>query len=288
MDQYTGGAEHAVMHLLYARFFTKAIRDLGIVEFDEPFLRLFNQGTILSSHAKMSKSRGNVISPDDYVGTLGADVVRLYLMFLGPWEGGGDWSDTGINGIARWMNRVWEICQRDASALPERQAPADRQLTRLLHQTIRRVIGDVERFKFNTALAALMELTNALSPAYDQATISKGLWREAVRDVLLLLAPMAPHATEELWEKNGGPYSIHTQPLPTWDNTLTAVEEATLVVQINGKLRDRITVPADIADEEAKRLALESPRVRVYTDGKELAQVVYVPARWLVNVVVKG
>ena len=288
VDQYTGGAEHAVMHLLYARFFTKAIRDLGIVEFDEPFLRLFNQGTILSSHAKMSKSRGNVISPDDYVGTLGTDVVRLYLMFLGPWEGGGDWSDTGINGIARWMNRVWEICQRDASALPEQQAPADRQLTRLLHQTIRRVIGDVERFKFNTALAALMELTNALSPAYDQATISKGLWREAVRDVLLLLAPMAPHATEELWEKNGGPYSIHTQPLPTWDNTLTAVEEATLVVQINGKLRDRITVPADIADEEAKRLALESPRVRVYTDGKELAQVVYVPARWLVNVVVKG
>ena len=288
VDQYTGGAEHAVMHLLYARFFTKAIRDLGIVEFDEPFLRLFNQGTILSSYAKMSKSRGNVISPDDYVGTLGADVVRLYLMFLGPWEGGGDWSDTGVNGIARWMNRVWELCQRDGPGLPEQEAPADRQITRLLHQTIRRVIGDVERFKFNTALAALMELTNALSPAYDQASISQRLWREAVRDVLLLLAPMAPHATEELWEKNGGPYSIHAQPLPTWDDALAAVDEATLVVQINGKLRDRITVPADIADDEAKRLALESPRVRVYTDGKELAQVVYVPARWLVNVVVKG
>ena len=186
VDQYTGGAEHAVMHLLYARFFTKALRDLGVVEFDEPFLRLFNQGTILSSHAKMSKSRGNVIAPDDYVSTLGADVVRLYLMFLGPWEGGGDWSDTGINGTARWMNRVWDLCQRDVSALPDQGASADRETARLLHQTIRRVITDLERFKFNTALAALMELTNALGPAYDQATISRGLWREAVRDLLLL------------------------------------------------------------------------------------------------------
>ena len=175
VDQYTGGAEHAVMHLLYARFFTKALRDLGVVEFDEPFLRLFNQGTILSSHAKMSKSRGNVIAPDDYVSTLGADVVRLYLMFLGPWEGGGDWSDTGINGTARWMNRVWDLCQRDVSALPDQGASADRETARLLHQTIRRVITDLERFKFNTALAALMELTNALGPAYDQATISRGL-----------------------------------------------------------------------------------------------------------------
>ena len=288
VDQYTGGAEHAVMHLLYARFFTKALRDLGVVEFDEPFLRLFNQGTILSSHAKMSKSRGNVIAPDDYVSTLGADVVRLYLMFLGPWEGGGDWSDTGINGTARWMNRVWDLCQRDVSALPDQGAPADRETARLLHQTIRRVITDLERFKFNTALAALMELTNALGPAYDQATISRGLWREAVRDLLLLLAPMAPHVTEELWERTGGPYSIHTQSLPTWDDALAAVEEATLVVQVNGKLRDRLTVPADIAGEEAKRLALESPRVRAHTDGKQVGQVVYVPGRWLVNVVMKG
>ncbi len=288
VDQYTGGAEHAVMHLLYARFFTKALRDLGIVEFDEPFQRLFNQGTILSSHAKMSKSRGNVIAPDDYVSTLGADVVRLYLLFLGPWEGGGDWSDTGINGAARWMNRVWDLCQRDVSVLPDRDAPDDRETTRLLHQTIRRVTTDLERFKFNTALAALMELTNALSPAYDRATVSRGLWREAVRDLLLLLAPMAPHVTEELWERIGAPYSIHTQLLPAWDDALAAVEEATLVVQVNGKLRDRLTVPAGIAGEEAKRLALESPRVRAHTDGKQVAHVVYVPGRWLVNVVVKG
>ena len=288
VDQYTGGAEHAVMHLLYARFFAKAMRDVGLVEFGEPFLRLFNQGTILSEHMKMSKSRGNVVAPDEYVQALGADVVRLYLMFIGPWEGGGDWSDSGINGVARWANRLWDLCLRDPSALPEAAAPADRDITRRLHQTIRRVVTDLERFKFNTALAALMELTNAMAPAHEAASVSRGVWHEALRGLLLLLAPMAPHVSEELWERIGEPYSIHNHSLPQWDDALAAVEEATLVVQVNGKVRDRITVPANITGEDAKQAALESPRVRPYTDGKELADVVYVPGRWLVNVVVKG
>jgi leucyl-tRNA synthetase len=288
VDQYTGGAEHAVMHLLYARFFTKAMRDLGLVQFDEPFLRLFNQGTILSDHMKMSKSRGNVVAPDEYVRELGADIVRLYLMFIGPWEGGGDWSDSGLNGIARWVNRLWDLCLQDAASLPAAAAIGDRDSIRRTHQTIRRVVTDMERFKFNTAIAALMELSNAMAPAYQAQAISQDAWREGVRSLLLLLAPMAPHIAEELWERTGGSYSIHSQAQPTWDDAVAAVDEVTMVVQVNGKVRDRITMPADVAEEDAKRTALESPRVRTYTDGKELTKVVYVPSRWLVNVVTKG
>ena len=288
VNQYTGGAEHAVMHLLYARFYVKALRDLGFIRFDEPFTRLFNQGTILSGHAKMSKSRGNFIAPDDYVKVLGADVVRLYLMFIGPWEGGGDWSDTGINGMARWANRLWDLCLRDVSRLPKADGSADRDVTRALHKTIRRVVNDVERFKFNTALAAMMEFTNEITPAYDAATVSLTIWREAIEKLLLLLAPMGPHITEELWERTGHTGSIHAQQLPTWDDTLTTEEEVTLVVQVNGKLRDRIMVAVGISEEDAKQAALDSPRIRPYIDGKDVAKVIYVPGRALVSVVVKG
>ncbi len=288
VDQYMGGAEHAVMHLLYARWFTRAMREIGIIDFDEPFLRLFNQGVILSGHAKMSKSRGNVIAPDDYVRELGADVVRLYLMFLGPWESGGDWSDSGINGIARWVNRAWDLVQRDAAALPESGAASDRDVTRLVHQTVRRVVTDIGRFKFNTAIAALMELTNELAPAYDDQAVSQTVWREAIEKALLLLAPMAPHLSEELWERIGNDYSIHRQSLPAWDDALAAIEEATLIVQVNGKLRDRVRVPADIDEASAKQVALESERVRPLTDGKAIDKVVFVPGRYLVSVVVRG
>ena len=286
VDQYTGGAEHAVMHLLYVRFFTKAVRDLGLIDHGEPFLRLFNQGTVLSGHTKMSKSRGNVIAPDDYVDDLGADVVRLYLMFMGPWEGGGDWSDAGINGVARWANRMWDVCLRSPDALPA-FGSADRDVTRLTHQTVRRVIQDMERFKYNTALAGLMELTNGLGPAYEAGTVGKEAWRDAVRKLLLLLAPMAPHVTEELWERTGNAGSIHAQPLPEWDDALAAIEEATLVVQVNGKLRDRIAVSADIGEDEAKALALDSSKVRTYTEGKTIDKVVFVASRYLVSVVVR-
>ena len=288
VDQYTGGAEHAVMHLLYARFFIKAVRDLGLIDFDEPFLRLFNQGTVLSGHTKMSKSRGNVIAPDEYVNDLGADVVRLYLMFMGPWEGGGDWSDAGINGVARWVNRTWDLCLRDTDGLPASNGAVDRDVTRLTHQTTRRVIQDVERFKFNTAISAMMELTNELAPAHDAATVSQPVWREAVEKLLLLLAPMAPHITEELWERTGHVVSIHAQSLPRWDEALAAIEEATLVVQVNGKLRDRIAVSAGIGEEEAKAAALASDKVRAYTEGKTVDKVVFVPGRYIVSVVVKG
>ena len=216
VDQYTGGAEHAVMHLLYARFFTKAMRDIGLLNFDEPFLRLFNQGIIVASGAKMSKSRGNVINPDNYVEDLGADVVRAYLMFLGPWDQGGDWTDTGINGIARWMNRTWDLLQQDPNKLPAtvENGSGPAQTRRKLHQTIEKVHNDLDRFKFNTAIAAMMELSNHLTQAWNQKGVDAGLWRECVEKFLLLLAPFAPHVAEELWERTGHPYSIHNRSFP--------------------------------------------------------------------------
>ncbi len=288
VDQYTGGAEHAVMHLLYARFFTKVVRDLGLIEFGEPFLRLFNQGTVLSGHMKMSKSRGNVIAPDDYVKDLGADVVRLYLMFMGPWEGGGDWSDSGINGVARWVNRLWDLCVKPVTGLPTANAPADRDIIRKTHQTIRTVTEDYQRFKFNTALAAMMELTNEMMPAYESNAVSQKAWQDTVSSLLLLIAPMAPHISEELWLLTGHAYSIHQQTLPECDESLAAIEEATLVVQVNGKLRDRIAVPAEISEESAKAVAMSSDKVRAFVEGRDVIKVMFVPGRYLVSVVVKG
>ena len=287
VDQYTGGAEHAVMHLLYARFFTKALRDLGMVSFDEPFLRLYNQGTIVAGGAKMSKSRGNVVTPDTYVREVGADTVRAYLMFIGPWDQGGDWSDAGINGMARWMNRVWEMCQRDPDVLggdPESQPARDTR--RRLHQTIRKSYQDLDRFKFNTTIASLMEFSNHLNRVWAEGSIDPDTWRESIRCVLLALAPMAPHITEELWERRGGQYSIHDQPFPAWDEELAANEVITLVVQVNGKVRDRLQAPADISEEEARQLALGSEKVQPFIGDGQVERAVYVPGR-LVNVVVR-
>ena len=289
VDQYTGGAEHAVMHLLYARFFTKALRDLGLVEFDEPFVRLFNQGHIMADSRRMSKSRGNVVAPDDYVEDVGADAVRTYLMFLGPWDQGGEWSASGINGMSRWLNRVWDIAaSRDPGSLDGTPTDSDavRELLRSLHKTIRKVSEDLERFKFNTSLAALMELSNTLSQAWEAAKIDSSTWREAVEDLLLMLAPMAPHIAEELWERTGHAYSVHQQSWPRWDAELAADEIITLVVQVNGRLRDRIEVPADIGEDEAKEVALQSERVQPHIAGKDVTKVIYVPGK-LVNIVAR-
>jgi leucyl-tRNA synthetase len=286
VNQYTGGAEHAVMHLLYSRFFNKALRDLGIVHYDEPYPRLFNQGTIIADHQKMSKSRGNVVTPDPYVQEFGADVVRIYLMFLGPWDQGGEWADAGLNGMARWLNRVWDISQRNVSDLKAQPASqeANRDLLRITHKTVKRVENDLERFKFNTALAAMMELTNYMGKAWDDGAISATTWKETIEKLLLLLAPIAPHVTEELWERTGHAYSIHSQLMPQWDEEMARDEEIILVIQVNGKVRDRIQVAANIGEEDAKRLAMESRTVQPHLDGKQVLQIVYVPGR-LVNIV---
>jgi leucyl-tRNA synthetase len=296
VGQYTGGAEHAVMHLLYSRFFIKGLHDMGLVEFEEPFLRLYNQGVILGEdHEKMSKSRGNVVNPDEVVTQLGADAVRCFLMFIGPWDQGGPWSEVGINGMARWLNRVWDILTRDPARLdagpwagqahPQRNQSI-RDTRRLLHQTVRKCYNDLDRFKFNTCIAALMEFSNHLNRVWADAGVDSETWRECVEKFLLMLSPIAPHISEELWERTGRQYSIHQQPFPTWDDTLASEDTITLVVQVNGKVRDRLEVPADIEEEAAQQLALASPRIKSYTEGKPVTKAVYVPGR-LVNLVVK-
>ncbi|MDP2953039.1 MAG: leucine--tRNA ligase, partial [Chloroflexota bacterium] len=283
VDQYTGGAEHAVMHLLYARFFIKAIRDLGIVAFDEPFTRLFNQGIVIFQHQKMSKSRGNVVNPDDYVAELGADAVRAYLMFVGPWEHGGEWDDSGIGGMSRWLNRVWNLVLGGAPSGSDPRAVEE--LQRFTHKTIKRVTEDLERFRYNTMLAALMEFSNYLADVKE--AVDAAGWRQATETLILLLAPTAPHIAEELWEQTGHPYSIHNQPLPKYDAKLTADEVVTMVIQVNGKLRDRVEVPVTLSEGEARDLALGREKVKAHLGNRPIDRVIYVPGR-LVNVVVKG
>jgi leucyl-tRNA synthetase len=285
VDIYTGGAEHAVMHLLYARFFTKAIRDMGLIDFGEPFKKLFNQGTIVANKQKMSKSKGNVVNPDGYVDDLGADTVRAYMMFIGPWEQGGEWSDTGISGISRWLNRVWSLAleqYQPAGVEPE----SEKALRRLTHQTIHRATTDIDRMRFNTMLAALMEFSNALSEVRQKGAVSRSAWDEATSTLVLMLAPTAPHFAEEVWARLGRPYSIHEQAWPKWDEATAREEEITLVVQVNGKVRDRITVSASVTEAEARERALSSEKVMVHLAGKTVATLVYVPGR-LLNIVVR-
>jgi len=296
VNQYTGGAEHATMHLLYARFFVKALRDLGIVDFDEPFARLYNQGIIVIERQKMSKSRGKVITPDEYVAELGADAVRGYLMFIGPWEQGGEWDDRGISGIARWLNRIWFLVlnayspdkpRTVSSALEGTDAGgAQKELERVTHKTIKKVTEDLERFRFNTMIAALMEFTNYLGRVWEELPVESTARQGAIDNLLLLLAPTAPHIAEELWARTGHPYSIHNQAFPVWDEELAVEEEFNLVIQINGKLRDRVRVSVSIAEEEARELALARERVKRYVEGGQVTRIIYVPQR-LVNIVVK-
>ncbi len=286
VDQYTGGIEHATMHLLYTRFFTKVMRDMGLVDFDEPMLRLFTQGIILGEDGeKMSKSRGNVVNPDDYVSTLGADSVRAFLMFIGPWDMGGSWSSSGIEGIHRFINRVWNLIVAPRSE-PEKTPVEEKieELRRMTHKTIRTVTEDMEAFKFNTALASLMKYNNYLLKAKRTPVYGTEAWKEATHNLVLMMAPLMPHVSEELWERLGEPYSVHTHPWPTYDEELAADEIITLVVQVDGRLRARLDVPADVTEEEAKEVALEDDNVQRHLEGEEVERVIYVPGR-LVNFV---
>jgi leucyl-tRNA synthetase len=281
VDQYTGGIEHAVLHLLYTRFFTKVMRDLGLVDFDEPMLRLFNQGIILGEDAeKMSKSRGNVVNPQDFVDRYGADALRDFLMFIGPWDQGGPWDGRGIEGVSRFLRRALSLTG-DGDPSGAEADPAE--LARQTNRTIKKVTEDLEAFRFNTAIAALMEHTNYLLAI--KGEVGEEEWNNALRAFVLILAPFAPHHAEEMWAAMGESYSVHQQAWPAWNETLIVAEEITLVVQVNGKLRDRIEVRADITEEAAKELALSSERVRPHVEGREIRKSVYVPGR-LVNLVV--
>ena len=216
-------------------------------------------------------------------------MVRAYLMFIGPWEHGGEWDDSGINGMNRWLVRIWNlVLQGEKIVFPEEAAnqDAERELRHRAHRTIKKVTDDLERFHFNTMLAALMEFTNYLAKVASERTVSASAWREAIDALLLLLAPTAPHITEELWTGTGHAYSIHNQSFPIWEESLAAEEQITLVIQVNGKLRDKVSVPASITEAEARELAVAQPRVKAHLQGKEVTRLIYVP-RKLVNLVVR-
>ena len=281
VDQYTGGAEHATMHLLYARFFYKAARDAGIVPGDEPFTRYFAQGQILGPDGRrMSKSRGNVVPPDDQVDQWGADTFRAYLMFLGPWDQGGPYDVEGIVGVARWLRRVWTLAA-DPPAHGGEAGGASREALREAHRTLERVTADYEGFHLNTAVAAMMELTNTLVRTREAGPVDAADWDESLRLLLLMLAPICPHITEELWERMGQPYSLHEQDWPEPDAALSALETVELPVQINGRLRDRIDVSPTATEAEVRAMAEARQRVAELLDGREPDRVIYVPGRML-------
>jgi leucyl-tRNA synthetase len=287
VDMYIGGPEHATLHLMYARFFVKALRDMGLLDFSEPFTRLYHQGMVLGPDGqKMSKSRGNVIAPDAVVSRYGADAVRAYLMFMGPFDQGGPWNNQGIEGVSRYLNRVWTLVtdyveQRVGGAQAE--TPAGREVERLRHRTIARVSGDYDGLRFNTGLAALMEFLNGLNRAREEspALVHDPRYAAAVDTLLTLLAPMAPHIAEELWERVGHTESVHRQAWPTFDPALTEDEEITIVVQVNGKVRDTLRMAPDVTEAQAREQALASAKVAAALGGREPRKVIYVPGKLL-------
>ena len=289
VDQYTGGIEHATMHLLYTRFFTKALHKLEVVPFDEPMQRLFNQGMILGPDGeKMSKSRGNVVNPDEMVDKYGADTVRGYLMFIGPWDQGGPWDPAAIEGVSRFMYRVWSVALDDAAPDEAAAQPAAddvRNLERKLHQTIIKVTDDFANFRFNTAIAALMELNNTLIKAKETTVVGTPVWDEAIDALVLMMAPIFPHISEELWHRRGHTDSVHVQRWPVADLEKAKDDEITVVVQVNGKVRDKLVVAPGTPGETLEKSALALDNVQKWIDGKQVRKIVVVPNK-LVNVVI--
>ncbi len=298
IDQYIGGVEHAILHLIYSRFWTKVMRDLGMLKNDEPVERLFTQGMVIKGGAKMSKSLGNIVSPDDMIARYGADAARLYSLFAAPPDRDLDWQDTGIEGIQRFLGRLYRYVLRNTKpdspdwrkpVLQDLSAEA-RQVQRKLHQTIKRVTDDFKgRWHFNTCIAAIMELVNELYAAEEkiaQRAIPTALLAEAQRTLVLLLAPFAPYVAHELWEMLGEKGSILRAPWPQYDAVLAKEEEIEIPVQVNGKLRGRVLVPADAGEELVKERALADEKVKVAIAGKKIVKIIYVPGK-LLNFVVR-
>ncbi|MBZ5675877.1 MAG: leucine--tRNA ligase [Acidobacteriia bacterium] len=285
VDQYIGGVEHAILHLIYSRFFTKVMRDIGLIENSEPFKRLFTQGMVVKDGAKMSKSKGNVVSLDEMTERFGADTGRVFELFAAPPEKDMDWTDTGAEGAYRFLGRVFRFVVRNASRRPDGSPEADRRALRKLHQTIRKVTEDFDnRWHFNTSIAALMELINTL---YDEeAGLSAAALDQILPSLALLLGPFAPYLAEELWEQLGRKGPVFRQPWPTYDEALTKEDAADIVLQVNGKVRGRLSVPFGTSEEELKKLALADPKVQPSIEGKQVVKVIVVPDK-LVNIVVK-
>jgi leucyl-tRNA synthetase len=295
VDQYIGGIEHAILHLLYARFFTKVLRDIGIVPFDEPFTNLLTQGMVIKDGAKMSKSKGNIVDPEEMINKYGADTTRLFSLFAAPPERDLDWKEEGVEGCSRFLHRVWRLVyelrnrlSKEPSLMGKGDLPLDLwEIRQKVHKTIKKVTEDIERFHFNTAIAAVMELINHLyqtKDAIEDTPPAKSVWRETLESLILLLSPFVPHISEELWELLGKKESVIKVPWPEYDQETITEEEIVIVVQVNGKLRDRLIVPVSFEEEAIKEMALTSPKVKRHINGRELKKTIFVPQK-LVNIV---
>ena len=296
VDQYVGGVEHAILHLMYSRFFQMVLADFGLVDTDIPFQNLLAQGMVLQDGAKMSKSKGNVVDPDRIVAQYGADTARLFILFAAPPEKDLEWSDEGVEGSYRFINRVWRLVMEYIDLIKDTPVsvskdlgPKERELRRVVHSSVRKVTEDVaNRFSFNTAISAIMEMVNGMYQYKDMPVAKQelGVVRECVELLLLVLAPFTPHVVEELWHQLGYSESIHSQPWPQYDEAATKAEEITIVVQVNGKVRDRIVVPAGSDAETVKEMVFARPRVQEYVDNRTIVNTIVVPGR-LVNIVVR-
>jgi leucyl-tRNA synthetase len=295
VDQYIGGIEHAILHLLYARFFTKVLRDIDMMSCDEPFANLLTQGMVIKDGAKMSKSKGNIVDPEDMIKQYGADTTRLFSLFAAPPEKDLEWQAEGVEGASRFLHRVWRLIyevRARMGKMPFRGGKTDLtpklwEMRRKAHQTIKKVTEDIERFHFNTAIAAVMELVNYLyqtKDAIEATPLAGSVWRETIEALVVLLSPFCPHVAEELWEILEKKESVITASWPQYDQEAIAEEEITIVVQVNGKLRDRLLVPVSAAEEQVKEIALASPKVQRHIDGKEVKKTIFVPKK-LVNIV---
>ncbi|MGN0179628.1 MAG: class I tRNA ligase family protein, partial [Monoglobaceae bacterium] len=293
--QYIGGVEHAILHLLYARFFTKALHDFGYISCDEPFENLLTQGMVLKDGTKMSKSIGNVVSPEEIIKKYGADTARLFILFAAPPERDLDWNDTAVEGAYRFLNRVWRAADElkeymtdepiDASALSE----AEKKLRFAVNSSIKKVTEDCNRFSFNTAVSSIMEMVNALYNYKEntpKAEYNGAILREAVESTILLLYPFVPHITSELWEVTGHDSDISVHEWPEADAAALVVNEIEIVLQINGKIRDKLIISPDLTREEMCSLALENEKVKQAAEGKQIVKTVAIPKK-LVNVVIK-
>jgi leucyl-tRNA synthetase len=294
VDQYIGGIEHAILHLLYARFYTKVLRDLGVCALDEPFLNLLTQGMVIKDGAKMSKSLGNIVDPDDMIDKYGADTVRVFMLFASPVERDLDWSDEGIEGAFRFLNRVWRLIDERLHVVEdfkgvkpntEKLEDSGKELLIKVHKTIKKVTVDLERFQFNTGIAAIMELLNTVSRFEPRGKDEIAVLREAIEAIVQLLYPFAPHISEELWETLGYKETLIDKEWVEWDKEIVGSASIAVVLQVNGKVRSQILMDPDTSEDEMKEAAFSDDKVRAYISGKEIKKVVVVQGR-LVNIVV--
>lgn len=286
---YTGGAEHSVLHLMYSRFVTMALKDWGYLNFEEPFPNFFAHGLVIKEGAKMSKSKGNVVNPDEYIKLYGSDALRMYLMFMGPFSEGGDFRDAGMEGMARWVGRIWRIAI--SSLEPGADTHASDTLVKLFHKTIKKVGEDTDKRRYNTAIAVMMEFTNLVADEGGTLPLSM------LKTFLLILAPYAPHITEELWHRciavstedpaPGDRWSVHQQLWPSYEPKMLVEETISVIVQVNGKLRDTIEVDIESASNQKKieAIAQDSEKVKKFIGGQNLRKIIFVPGK-LINFVV--